>query len=451
MTAVRLEIIPHRAALRRGQQNTLDVLFKVTTAAPRPPHLRRAPLNLAIVVDRSGSMSGRPLEEAKRCVGMIIDRLSEGDQLSLVTFATDVEVLAPSQRVRDRSVFHDALCKVRPGGLTALHGGWAKGAEQAALGHAEGGTVSRVILLSDGKANQGTRRTSTIADHCAQMAAAGVTTSTFGLGRGFDETLLRAMARSGQGNAYYGQLAEDLIDPFDREFDLLSQLCGRRLRLELLPRDGVRLEQLNAYLLDGTGRIQLPDIAYGGEAWVVVRLTVPRSLTAPEAELAELLTATLSYVAVDGGETGMSGPVHVALAVLPDRLFEATPLDAMVGRRVGELRAATLLKSAADHARRGNWTRVDSLMDELRGEASLNAWLAASIERLEAYVQERRPQEFVKETNYKADDLRTRLADPGEGGTYSADEEARLPLFVRRKLEAGKQMPPPDLFNSTAS
>jgi Ca-activated chloride channel family protein len=113
------------------------------------------------------------------------------------------------------------------------------------------------------------------------MADAGVGTSTYGLGQGFNEELMTAMARAGRGNAYYGQTAEDLMDPFREEFDLMSALCARRLRLAVAPARGVRVEILNQYRTDAEGRTMLLDLAYGGEAWAVMRLTVPCSVSSP--------------------------------------------------------------------------------------------------------------------------------------------------------------------------
>jgi Ca-activated chloride channel family protein len=91
--------------------------------------------------------------------------------------------------------------------------------------------LKRVILLSDGQANEGLTDAAAIAAQCAEWAARGVTTSTYGLGNSFNEELMVAMARAGGGNHYYGDTAEDLMDPFQQELELLGNLCLRDLRL----------------------------------------------------------------------------------------------------------------------------------------------------------------------------------------------------------------------------
>jgi len=111
-----------------------------------------------------------------------------------------------------------------------------------------------VILLSDGCANHGLLDHDQIYAQCAELARAGVSTSTYGLGHGFNEELMIGMARHGQGSSYYGQTADDLMDPFREEFELLNALCARRLRLEIAPAAGVKAKMLNDYVADATTR-----------------------------------------------------------------------------------------------------------------------------------------------------------------------------------------------------
>ena len=100
---IELEFVPHRAALIGGQENTLDVLLRVKAPAAPESRRERLPLNLAIVIDRSGSMWGQPLAEAKRCAAMIIDGLSSRDRASVVVYDDVADVLVPSRFVNPRS------------------------------------------------------------------------------------------------------------------------------------------------------------------------------------------------------------------------------------------------------------------------------------------------------------------------------------------------------------
>jgi Ca-activated chloride channel family protein len=273
-----LSLVAARPALLAGHENTVDVLIRVQ--APDPPKNglpERQPLNLSIVIDRSGSMEGKPLHEAKRAAAFMIDSLKPTDRVSVVAYDNSVRVVAESGHVRVKENFKSAIAQIEVGGMTNLHGGWLKGAEEAAK-HLSGATTSRVLLLSDGQANEGLTSIDEISLQCAQLAETGVTTSTYGLGGSFNEELMVAMSRTGRGSAYYSETAESLLERFQEEFSLLSSLCARNVRLFLSPLPGVRSEMLNLYeaAKDGSWRLVFDGdfVPYSGKSFREIRLQV---------------------------------------------------------------------------------------------------------------------------------------------------------------------------------
>ena len=438
---VELQLCPRKGALLLGHDNLLEVL--VRAVGPQPP--RDAPakkaLNLTLVIDKSGSMSGQPLDEAKRCAAAIIDRLAPGDYISVVAYDDHVELVWPAQPVTSAAGVKDAVSRIREGGMTALHDGWAAGAEQAALNVAKAG-VSRVLLLSDGCANKGLTDPAAIASQCAQLAAKGIGTSTYGLGQGFNEELMLAMAKSGRGNGYYGQTAADLMGPFQQEFDLLQALYATNLRLRLSAAPGVRLQVAND-LEHSDGAWRLPDLAYGAEAWAMVRLSLAKSVVASgEASPLRLLEASLSFETQTGADT--FGPISLALPALPVAAHVALAEDETVARRAQEVRFAEFQRDAADAARKGDWSRVDKVLQKARTEAEGNEWLSASMQSLEGYARMRDREQFAKEAAFKSRRMMSRLSAADEDVAFSASLEEARPSFLRRRQEEGKSEPKKD-------
>jgi Ca-activated chloride channel family protein len=432
--APQIILTPRRPAVLAGFQNTFDVLVRV--AAPdAPPSVghSRAPLHLALVIDRSGSMSGQPLEEAKKAAAFVINGLMRGDRASLVTYDDAVDTRVPLHGAEDRDTLLRASAGIQSGGMTNLHGGWFAGAETLAPAVSRE-TISRVILLSDGCANRGLTDPEAIYRQCAELAGTGVTTSTYGLGQNFNEDLMIGMARAGLGNTYYGQTAADLMDPFREEFALLNATCARRLELELVPAPGVQAEVLNDYPLTDDGNTQLPDLAYGGEAWALVRLKVPAG---PEgANPAALLTAALRYRDM-AGEPRAVQPCALSLPAVAAAAYETLIEDPLVIRRASELEAARLLLQARAAARRRDWDQVQALLASASKLGADNPWLKDVVRELQQLADRRDDATFAKEGAYSSRRMTTRLASAAEG-VVPGDEKAS---YLRRKSAQGKQQP----------
>lgn len=298
------------------------------------------------------------------------------------------------------------------------------------------------MLLSDGQANKGLTDVNQIAADCAEMANAGVGTSTYGLSTRFNEDLMTAMARSGRGNAYYGQTAQDLMDPFQEEFDLLQALFARKLRLTLKPADGVKARVMNGYVVDRTGAIVMPDLAYDGEAWALIELTVSKDLTVDVEGPVTVLKALLEFEDIEGRKHDETA--RLVLPPVPAAAFEAIAPDPTVTSRAAELQAAKLQEEARVAARRGDWQRVKQIMERLEAQSRNSPWLAATLDSLRVYAQQRRSEEFSKEALYKSHKMRNRLASFDEIMPWSAEREASKAAFLRRKIEQGRRFDNPD-------
>lgn len=428
-----LLVTPLKNGIAEGRDAVIDALIRVQAPDAPDDMPERAPLELSLVLDRSGSMDGEPLAEAKRCAEMIVDHLGPKDRVAIVHFGSDIAVASPIGRVTDRSAVKRAIQAIECNGMTALHGGWLKGAEMIAE-RANRTAIARVLLLSDGCANEGLVEPHAIAEQAEALRKAGVSTSTYGVGRNFDERLMTLMASAGGGNAYYGKTAQDLMGSFREEFDLLSALCARDVRLRITPAAGVIVEVLNEHPRDGAAW-RLPDLAYGGEAWAMLRLRIAAEQVAAF-EGAPLADISVSAVDLDGARLAIE-PTSFALPVRTAAAWDALEEDALVKSRLEEIEALALQNKAREAAERGDWNAVHCLIADAEQRFESNVFLSRSLSVARSIAETRDAQRLSKEVTYRASRGMRGLAAKSVKVDLSEAMERKLPRFLRRKLEEG--------------
>jgi Ca-activated chloride channel family protein len=428
-------LTPRRAGLSTGQDNTIEVLVRIQAPeAPAGHGAQRPPQALALVIDRSGSMAGRPLEEAKRCAEYVLGKLRPADALALVKFDNRVQRLWPAVALGDGTLQRAAIAGIHGGGNTNLHGGWAEGAE--ALVDVAGQGLKRVILLSDGQANEGVTDTAEIGAQCAAWVSKGITTSTYGLGNSFNEELMVAMARGGAGNHYYGETADDLMEPFQQELELLGNLCLRDLRLAATVPDGFSVEIVNQLPKTDIGW-RLPDLAWGAEAWAVLRVSVPAGALPPVGQGCTVLRVAVTGQSLEGDAVSLERS-GLSLPVLSSSAFGNLMDDELVTRRLVELAAAEALMGMRSAAAAGDWARVEALLEAASRQFAGNEWVAAVLEAMRSIAAGRERERAMKEMMYSSSKLRSRLAAKDESVAFCAAESASVPAYLRRKPAQGK-------------
>ena len=415
-----------------AQGGAIDVLIRVQSPDwPVDKVVEHTPKRLALVVDRSGSMDGQPLDEALKCVSHIAKHLTPKDSLSVVVYDAQVDVLMPIGPMLSVSAVENAIAQVTSGGTTNLHGGWLAGSKQL-----EGGTanaISRVILLSDGQANEGLTIQNDIETQCRYWQERGVTTTTVGLGRDFNETLMMGMAQAGGGQNYYGQRAEDLFDSFDEELSLLQAMYLRKLSVKLLPAAGVIIEMISPVVQQPDGKYRMSDLAWEAESWLAIRLHVTPSAVG---STRDLLAATINGTTMDGQHIEVSAPV-LQLPALDAAAYTSLPVDEMVQRRLDELRFAQSSAKLRDLAKAGDVSAARKLLNALEEDFARNEWLKAKIVQLRRMTEEDMEM-MSKEMQYSAYRLSNRLASKSEVAFSMDETNLNMPSFLRKKESEGR-------------
>ena len=431
MTQPTIILSPRKPAIS-AQGCVLEVLVRVQAAdQPIESQAKISAKRLALVVDRSGSMSGEPLTEALRCVTHIASCMTPVDQLSVVVYDDETNVLLPLSTVKSTDAVRQAVAHVESGGCTDLFAGWEAGSKQL-----EGGVdsaISRVILLSDGQAYRGLCEISEIEKHCAELLARGVSTTTVGLGRGFNEDLMIAMARAGGGQQYYGQTADDLFDSFDEELQLLQALCLRKLDLKLIPAPGVILEPLGQVQQNADGSYRLSDLAWGSETWLMLRLHLSPSAVG---STRDLLAVSLQAQTLDGQTIAALAPM-LSLPVVIDSMFANSPADAAVQDRLQEVEFALASEALRTLVQNGKTREARSMMKDLEKRFGEHPWLSGKLARLRE-LAEHDPEMMSKEVRFSSARMSKRLVQIDEVQFSTDQTDAEIPAFLRKKLEEGK-------------
>lgn len=266
----------------------------------------RPPLNLSLVLDRSGSMSDEgKIEYLRRAAKLAVDRLGNRDTLSIVEYDDSITLMWPARRVGNTGEVKAMIDRLDPRGSTNLTGGMMRGVDEAknALGGPAraDGTITRVILMSDGLANVGVTNPQEIAGLVRGAKRDGIRISAMGLGRDYDEDLMQAVAENGGGRYYYIEHPTQMARVFQEELGSLFDTVARDVEIRFSGTAIVRKVEVVGYDdANGTRETKrgLDDVFGGEKRSVLLRMEV----ATPSSGRVDLGQVTVNYKTAKGGE-----------------------------------------------------------------------------------------------------------------------------------------------------
>lgn len=268
-----------RTAVLRGRDGTVRMELEIGSDASGDVRARRVPTDLVIVLDRSGSMAGDKIVHAHSALRELIAELGPEDRFALVAYSNDAGTVIPLAHAtaEAKRAWSSRVAEIGPDGGTNMSSGLDLGIDL--IEHArESGRVPRVILISDGLANQGDSSQQGLTHRAGRAARGEYMLSAIGVGADFNEYLMKALADAGTGNYYYLRGSEDLAQLFAREFDAARSTVASGLAVRVEPGPGVRALDAGGYPLEREGQAVTfrPGALFAGqERRVWVTLAVP--------------------------------------------------------------------------------------------------------------------------------------------------------------------------------
>lgn len=357
-----------RAVLPAGEVRR--AVIKVSLQAPALHEKdARQPVNLAVVLDRSGSMgSGQKLEKAKEAAITALRRLNDRDLFSLVIYDQEVETVVPPQSAANTEWIESRINQITSRGNTALFAGVSQAAAELRK-HIEGNYVHRILLLSDGQANTGPSQPEDLGRLGTALMKERIAVTTIGVGTDYNEDLMTRLAQNSDGNTYFVESSRDLPRIFSAELGDVLSVFARDVILDIEILGGgrpIRIIGRDGRVDDRHVELRLNNLYGGQEKYVLVEVEVPAGTERDDFKLA---TARCSYynlfsrrsekseagttVRFSPRESDVSKSVNIAVQkdILVNAMAEAKDEAIRQADKGDRVQAAVILRTAGGKAR----------------------------------------------------------------------------------------------------
>ncbi len=372
---VKLAVELSSSVLAEGADSKAYLMVKLE-GLPYEEAIARPPVNVSLVIDRSGSMTGQKIEQAKEAAILALSRLSRGDRVSVVAFDHRVDVTVPAGPFEDFDEMKRRIEAIVPGGQTAIYAA----VRQAGQSVSEGVTperISRVILMSDGQANVGPSSPAELEALGRELGGHGIAVTTIGLGLDYSEELMTRLALASDGNHAFVENPEQLADIFNKEFGDAFSVVGRDVDIDIVCPEGVTpMRGLGRDVKVEGQRVSFRLNQIGGrqERYLLIELDVSKAKARGDAALADV---DVSYI-------DPKTKARTKLAAKAQVTFSAS-VDAVSKSANASVASAVAAQLANERSERAVLARDAGHVAEAKKELEQNAAaLRAEADRLQA-------------------------------------------------------------------
>ncbi|WP_114195011.1 vWA domain-containing protein [Edaphovirga cremea] len=292
---------------------------------------RRSPINLALVIDRSTSMSGERIEKAREAAILAVNMLNATDTLSVVAYDNSAEVIIPATKVNNKQALIAKIQQhIHPQGMTALFAGVSKGIGQVDK-NLNREQVNRIILLSDGQANIGPTSINELSDLARMAAKKGIAITTVGLGENYNEDLMTAIAGYSDGNHAFVANSADLESAFTKEFQDVMSVVAQDVVVQIKTGDRVKPVRLlgrDGDISGNTVNVKLNQLYSNQEKYVLLEVIPEKGTDNQQKNLADV---SVSYLNLSNKQQDrVNERVTVSYSKSAAKVSEAVQEDVLV-------------------------------------------------------------------------------------------------------------------------
>jgi Ca-activated chloride channel homolog len=370
--SLEVEVLPRFRSVLVGQAGTMDVLVRIRGL--EQPGLERPPLDLAIVLDRSGSMSGDKILAVKEAALETLRKLEEGDRITVVTY--DHEVVLQAERVLAGSPeakrLKGQLLGIDARGGTALGPALRRGLDVLEGAKRKPDVLAHLMLLSDGLANEGEQRPTVLSEWAANGFRKGIGVSTLGVGLDYAEDLMTRIADAGGGRYHFIERSDQVGEVLADEFAGLTATVARNVTLAVAPEGGLEVKEIPGYVTERDEKAmsaRVGTMAAGGKRELLVRMRY----AAPKGREMALGTFTVEFrdAMADGAPRTITAQPTVALT--HDAKIVEKGEDYAVTVRAVELEVAAAMHQASQDVEHGRYEAAREVLHQARDEVRRKA------------------------------------------------------------------------------
>lgn len=338
-----------------------DVYATLEVSAVDVPGAKRAPVNLAVVIDRSGSMAGSKIENARRAASHLVDLLGDDDRLSVVHYGTDVTSLGGLFATQEnKAKFKRFIAAIIDEGGTNIGEGLATG--QKLLRHAQSDfRVNRLLLMSDGQPTVGLTSPQALAKVVRNIRETGISVTSLGVGADFNEDLMQRLADVGGGSYGFISDATAMASLFEKDLAQAGAMVARTVSLNFELPAGVSFVEVYgrpASQVGGTVSITLPDFSARQTEKLVVHLRAAPSVRTGAMDIAAFQLAYTDMLTERAADARLS----LAAMVTEDGALARRNLDKSAVVTASKARAADNYQRAAELIDRGDYGEAQSTL-----------------------------------------------------------------------------------------